>query len=223
MLNIPIMAGTAKTASPFLGAIGGALGDVFGGLLGFHGQKDANKQNLQIAREQMAFQERMSSTAYQRAAQDLEAAGLNRILALGNPASSPGGQSAVMQNALSHAGQGLSRAVSTAIQARRLHNELKNMEAQNDLLTAQRGEVAQRAANLGQQNELNQMMIDVYNEYPALRMMQMMMGPATGAGGLALGAAGLLSKFFKGGGKGTTTDIIKHSGNLTRRITRPNQ
>ena len=35
----------------------------------------------------MAWQTQMSSTAYQRAAKDLEKAGLNRILAIGNPAS----------------------------------------------------------------------------------------------------------------------------------------
>lgn len=69
-----------------------------GPVLSAFGQAQANKSNKQLAREQMAFQERMSSTAYQRAAKDLQAAGLNRILALGSPASSPGGQTASMQN-----------------------------------------------------------------------------------------------------------------------------
>lgn len=52
--------------------------------------------NQSSAREQMRWQEKMSNTAYQRAAKDLEAAGLNRILAVGTPASSPSGASAQM-------------------------------------------------------------------------------------------------------------------------------
>lgn len=43
------------------------------------------------SKRQVAFQKEMSRTAYQRAAKDLEKAGLNRVLALGNPASTPSG------------------------------------------------------------------------------------------------------------------------------------
>ena len=76
-----------------------ALG-IFGGLLGAKGQRDANKTNIRLAREQMAFQERMSNSAYQRAMADMRKAGLNPILAAKQPASSPGGQTAKVESAL---------------------------------------------------------------------------------------------------------------------------
>lgn len=77
---------------------GAAIGMLGAGLFGMQGQASANKTNIQLAREQMAFQERMSSTAMQRAALDAEKAGLNRILALGKPASTPAGQTATVEN-----------------------------------------------------------------------------------------------------------------------------
>lgn len=67
----------------------GAAGlSTLGGLIGSSSSAKASAKQARLNRE---FQERMSSTAYQRAAADLEAAGLNRILAFGNPASTPGG------------------------------------------------------------------------------------------------------------------------------------
>ena len=129
---------------PLAAAITGAA-SIFGGLLGSRGQAAANAKNIALARDQMAFQERMSSTAYQRAAKDLDAAGLNRILALGSPASSPAGQTARVENEKALLAQGVQNAASSAIGMKKTQSEIKNIDANTKLadtrnLIAEHGE-----------------------------------------------------------------------------------
>lgn len=108
-------------------AIASFAASAIGGLTGFFGQTSANKQNRDIARDQMRFQERMSNTAWQRGVADMRAAGINPMLAFSQgPASSPVGSSANMQN--SAAG------VSSALRLL----DLSNMRKQGALLDAQK-------------------------------------------------------------------------------------
>lgn len=112
----------------------GAISSIFGASQARAGQEAANAANLRIARENREWQERMSNTAYQRASQDLQAAGLNRILALGKPASTPAGNIATMQNpkaAYQAAGQNIANiAANTALQIA----QAKNLNARTEAL-----------------------------------------------------------------------------------------
>lgn len=124
--------------------------DLLGGFLGRSGQKDANRANLAIAREQMAFQERMSNTAYQRSMADMRKAGLNPILAYAKGgASTPSGQSAVMQNENAILSDRVGRAAHSALDLAHKKALVNQVKAQTRLTDAQRDAI-QPASTIGQ-------------------------------------------------------------------------
>lgn len=79
-------------------ALIGATSNLLGGIFGNSAQKKANQTNIRLQKEQLAWNERMSNTSWQRGKEDMLKAGFNPMLAFSQGgASTPTGTAATVQ------------------------------------------------------------------------------------------------------------------------------
>lgn len=108
-----------------------------GGALSFLGQQGANQQNMENAQAQMAFQREMSNTSYQRAVEDMKAAGLSPMLAYSQGgASVPTGAMPVVQNKLGAGVEAFQKSMSTGSAAQLQATQQDQVKSQTVLNSA---------------------------------------------------------------------------------------
>ncbi len=142
-------------------ALGGIIGGIGGSLIGGASALGANlmtfKQNKELQQRQFDFQERMSNTAYQRAASDLDAAGFNRLMAVtGSGASTPSGASSSMSTP--DIAGAMSSGAMMASNIRAQNAAAKNQNADANLKEQQAITEANRRNQIDSETGLNRLM-----------------------------------------------------------------
>ena len=143
-----------------MSAIGGFLGGPVGAAIGSIGSGLFDRRS---ARKERQHREAREDSAYQRAAADMEKAGLNRILALGSPAASAASASASMPD-IGSAGVGGAeqerKRKAQPAELRLMEEQIGNVAAQTQASSAQ----AAQSRTQAQLNTSTKQAVDYENE-----------------------------------------------------------
>lgn len=111
---------------------GGASLAAYGMYATHSAQKKANTTNIALQQQQQSWEEKMANTSYQRAVGDLKAAGLNPMLAYSQGGATTPNVSAAQVIPEDALGRGMQSALQQAMAA----EQIKQMQAQTHLITA---------------------------------------------------------------------------------------
>jgi hypothetical protein len=127
----PLAAEAAGTSMGMPPGTMSMVGSAIGGIGSYMGQESANQANAAQSQKQMDFQERMRSTSYQTAVEDMKKAGLNPMLAYqqggaGNQAGSQAQMHSSAGEAVKSIGENLGK-----------YQDLRNTAVQEKLINSQ--------------------------------------------------------------------------------------
>lgn len=140
---------------PLAGAVGGAL---VGGAINLFGARAQNRENARQAEISRQWSAYMSNTAVQRRMRDMQAAGINPILAGRYDASTP---PSAMSHGMQNVGAAAVQGATSALQMRIQKKNMDLIDAQTEKTRAEAGKVRADTGRIGEMTRLTKYGADV--------------------------------------------------------------